>query len=352
MSSRSNLESLLNSLPPQQQYQRPKAKEPSFEQDYARMRQLAEEKDDFKQVLEVYVSVLRRSPLARERATTVLREAFAQYGQTQLLLAQTCATLGRFEEADACIKNACGGYSVKIDYYSSISLESSITEEEIASIISKAIKKTSSAYFLQKAMQVADAGDINEAEKYCGLTLTALREKGTSLFCSEIGIVLDKYAAYKINKTVEGLHKKAFRVAFQREVETAVGYAVSDSFFATQDLTTAREKVRELVVKYWELFVPFKKGETSDIAAFLNERIHPLFEELHEVTRDKQHPLRKMYKPRRKETYSSSVIGCERIATSEALVPRRFYEEAYRQTKIPIVVHSFFASVAERYGTV
>ena len=329
---------------------------PSEEAEYQRMKKLATEEDDFRRVLDVYSAIIKRSPTVRGEATRVLREAFALYGTTQQQVAEIFAGQGDFEETDAHIKNACSGYSVRIDF-SEVTLEPAVKRERLEEIVDKAIGKTPSAHFIERAIKAADNGDTKEAGKYCGLSFKALRQKGVSQFCREMGIALEDeesyaYAPIKIGKTIKALHQRAYRVALQRRVEEAIGYAVEGSANSASEISRLRNAATELVLEYWDIFVNIPPGKDSGITYFLNQEVHPIFDTFVDVAQDKNHPLRTMYRAKREQPYSwSKIIGSERVEVPDAqIVPRAFYEQAYQQTGIPISVHPSFNRIAERYG--
>ncbi|MBI5002224.1 hypothetical protein HZC31_02470 [Candidatus Woesearchaeota archaeon] len=328
----------------------------SEEAEYQRMKRVAVEEDDFRRVLDVYSAILKRSPSVHGEATRVLREAFALYGTTQQQVADIFAGQGDFEETDTHIKNACSSYTVRIDF-SEVTLEPAIENGKLEEIVNKAVEKTPSAHFIEKAMKAADAGDTKEAAKYSGLSFRALRVKGTRQFCREIGVTLDDeddyaYAPVKIGKTIKRLHQKVYRVALQRKGEEAIGYAVDRSLTSSSEISRLRGVVAELVLEYWDIFVNTPPGKDSGITAFLNGAAHPVFDTLVDVAQDKNHPLRIIYKAKREQPYAwSKIVGCERVEVPQTqVVPRAFYEQAYQQTGIPILVHPFFNRIAQRYG--
>ena len=269
---------------------------PSEEAEYQRMKKLATEEDDFRRVLDVYSAIIKRSPTVRGEATRVLREAFVLYGTTQQQVADIFARQGDFEEVDAHIKNACRSYSVQ-GASLEVSLESAIDSGKLEEIVNKAVEKTPSAHFMERAMKAADAGDTKEAGKYCGLSFKALRVKGTIQFCREIGVTLDDeddyaYVPIKIGKTIKKLHQKAYSVALQRKVEEAIGHAVEGN---SNSLPQLRNATTELVLEYWGIFVKTHHGKDSGITAFLNGAVHPVTDTLVDVAKNNHHPLQITY---------------------------------------------------------
>ena len=320
--------------------------QPNFEAEYMRMREYAETEDDFRRVLDIYFSVLRSDPFAKARATEVLEEVFTTYGKTQERLAGTYAAVGDFEETEKHIENACSRYIVERNS-ARITLDPRIAEERITEIINEAIKNTQSSYFLKQALKAAEAGKTKDAGKYCSLMFSALKIKGVEQFYREIGLEPDSEESsqgrvYKIKEIVKQIRQKAYQITLHKNLEEAVGHAIGERDDGIIRIEELREKAINLIEEYWKIFARTQDTEDSGITMVLNGIIHPFYDALKDVCEDKGHPLRRYYKPKKDGSYSwSKIVGYETKEIGTELVPRRFYEEAYQRTGIPIMVTGF-----------
>ena len=339
---------------------------PSFDAEYARMRELATEEDDFKLVVDVFGSIVKRTPgIGIERAKEVLREAHQIYVETQKQLARIFGDQGQFDLAEEHLKNAHLGCEIGLGYYDKVVLKPRIEDGEVSQIVDNAVRNTPPQYFLQRVMTASEEGDVEGIEKYISLSLKSLKEKGVIEIPDRekmrrrepmSGRRYEEF--FRLQMEFGKLHKKAYGVAIRKKVEEAVGHAVgsNDKYIVStykNKIETLREEAKDLMLDSITKMVP--KAKKSDAfnatIAFFNGVLNPLYDTLSACLENENHPLRTLYRPTRENANSwGKIVGSERIAVeTTAVVPRRFYDRMFEETRIPFVVHPFFNPVVERY---
>lgn len=340
-----------------------------FEADYQRMRQVAREDDDFKKVLNVFEGIYQRAQgRGMDRAKQALREAYGIYTQTQKDIARLFAQAGQYDPTEEHLQKAHSGCTIRLSSLDEIVLEPNQEDPHVKTIVDTAMRQTSPAYFLERVVKASEQGDVPSFHKYAHLTLNSLALHGLLLppqsFKIEEDQELDdeKYERFadflRLNAQLGRLLKETYNTAIRKKVEEAIGYAVNNSSYSA---TTDADRIKRLRLEALDLSLeaaqkttpPAQRATAMDgkLATF-NLFVDPLFEELVACRKDPQHPLRRMYKPTHQGGYSwGEISGVERVpVTTTEIVPANFYQKGVEQTGIPLNVHPFFNSVAERYG--
>jgi hypothetical protein len=338
---------------------------PSFDSDYEMMKRLASEEDDFKRVVDVFGSIVKRAQgKGIGRAKEVLREAHEIYVDTQKQLARLFGDQGQFDIAEEHLKNAHLGCEIGLGYSDRVVLKPRIEDDEVSQIVDNAVRNTPPQYFLKRVMTSSEEGDVEGIEKYISLSLKSLKERGVIEIPDREKMRKGepmsgrKYETFfRLQMELGKLHKKAYGVAIRRKAEEAVGYAVWDSRYSVSSDKTKigklREEAQDLILDSVRKMVPdARMSDAFDATiAFFNGFLNPMYDELLACRDDESHPIRTLYRPTRVNGDSwGKIIGFERIEVeTTAVVPRRFYEKMFEETGIPIIVHPFFNPVVERY---
>ncbi len=363
-----------------------------YEAQYQLMRRLAEEEDNFERIVNVFADIIKKELRKREtsssmydiryksslddlctetpdikKAKEVLSAAHKTYIHTQRQLAQAFAEQGLFELADAHLKNAHTGAKIQIDYVT-VTLEPTVEEGLVETVVNTAIRNTSLGYFLKKVKDASDQGNVEQIQKYIALSMKSMlmhgliavphsRKHDEEENGGHTQSRNEKYAAFlEAQYTFHKLHRRAFAIAICKKLEDGLKYGLSDTYnqwnvdYGLRDIERARKEVLDLILRTAKDTCADQGRDkfVGNAVNYFNVIIEPLFEMMAECRKDPNHPLRTMYSLEKDNI--GLIKGVKRTeSNSTALVPQRFYEEQCASTGLPLLIHPFYAPVVERY---
>ncbi|HLC85511.1 MAG TPA: hypothetical protein VJH22_06995 [Candidatus Nanoarchaeia archaeon] len=327
---------------------------PSFEHEYAEMMRLAIEDDDFKKVLDLFSLVSWKEIYPSTRTRRVLQEAFVEYTSSQLQMASAFAGIGRFDDVDRHLSNACKAYRVGPGQH--IDLTPTIDPGRVKRVIDQTLENSNPELYVQRATTSAAQGDPIQTRRYIGLSLRTLELHGLIEAPSHrsdwsVGMNSRQKMFFRMSQELGELLTKAYNRAVSKNIGEAVGHAVNGTGgYCFQK--NSREIETLLMDAVDHTVPPSRRSEAYGVVIdFCNNILPIVMQELIACCKDQDHPLRQIFTPRRDPPPYGPIRGCERIEVStRALVPRAFYESLVQETGIPLIIHPFFTDVALRYA--
>ena len=275
---------------------------------------IAAEEDDFEIVLGHFEDIIKKSGRVSLKDKKALREANGIYVDTQKKLAKIFGDCGQFEYAEKHLKNAHIGFEIDFGYSGKLKVEPTIKEREVKEILDNAIRNTAHSYFLQKANDFSEEGDVENFEKYISLTLKSLKEdeKISSPGLEDIGWKREvnndnMEKIFRLNMAFRKMHKKAYQVALIGKMEMAIANGINENkYMKNNDIRIIEDlsvEIKCLLLDYIKKIIPDRlmSEAFSDYVDLFNSYLNPVFDELIDCRGDLSHPIRSIYKQKRKD---------------------------------------------------